>query len=63
MLDQHYLDERLVKIYDHDSPWNAERDFYLSLIKQPGSRILEVGCGTGLICNELAKAGHQVTGA
>lgn len=61
MLDTHYVNPRLAAIYDLDSGWSADRDFYLNL---PTStmRILDLGCGTGLICNAYAERGHLVTG-
>lgn len=41
----------------------AEVDFLLSLYPvTPGSRILDVGCGTGRHAVELAKRGYRVTG-
>jgi 2-polyprenyl-3-methyl-5-hydroxy-6-metoxy-1,4-benzoquinol methylase len=41
----------------------AEIDFFLSLFPiAPGSRILDVGCGTGRHSIELAKRGFDVTG-
>lgn len=60
--DSHYQDPRLVKLYDIDSPWSADRDFYLALARQPNQAILDLGCGTGLLCNAYAAQGHDVTG-
>jgi Methylase involved in ubiquinone/menaquinone biosynthesis len=63
MPDAHYLNPRLVEIYDLDSPWSADREFYLSLATEPPQDILDLGCGTGLLCDAYAAKGHNVTGA
>lgn len=62
MLDHHYENERLASLYDLDSPWSPDREFYLSLAKLPQMDILDMGCGTGLICDAYAKHGHHVVG-
>lgn len=62
-LDQHYVDPRLVALYDADNPHGADTDFYLSLAADLNARrILDLGCGTGLLTHELAVNGRQVTG-
>lgn len=61
-LDAHYVNPKLAQLYDLDSGWSIERDFYVSLAGQAPKSILDLGCGTGLICNELSKLGHDVTG-
>lgn len=63
MPDAHYLNPRLVEIYDLDSPWSADRDFYLSQAREEPQSILDLGCGTGLLCDAYAARGHNVTGA
>ena len=62
MPDKHYLNWKLAEIYDLDSPWSIDRDFYLSLAGAPPQRILDLGCGTGLLCDAYAAKGHHVTG-
>jgi 2-polyprenyl-3-methyl-5-hydroxy-6-metoxy-1,4-benzoquinol methylase len=62
MPDNHYENPRLAEIYDLDSPWSVDRDFYLSLANKPRQRILDLGCGTGLLCNAYAAMDHDVTG-
>lgn len=62
-MDNHYVNPKLTKLYDLDSGWNIERDFYLSLAGNSPKSILDLGCGTGLICNALVGKGHDVTGA
>lgn len=62
MPDKHYESPKLVGIYDLDSPWSIDRDFYLSLAGTPPRRILDLGCGTGLLTDAYAAKGHEVTG-
>jgi SAM-dependent methyltransferase len=62
MPDKHYETSKLAEIYDLDSPWSKDRDFYLSLAGAPPQRILDLGCGTGLLCDAYAAKGHHVTG-
>lgn len=62
MLDKHYETSKLAEIYDLDSPWSIDRDFYLSLADTPPQKILDLGCGTGLLCDAYAAKGHFVTG-
>lgn len=89
MTDNHYENSKLAAVYDLDSGWSADRDFYLALAGspddpneaseayrtgahsprvQPGDhpsrvlQILDVGCGTGLICNAYAARNHDVVG-
>jgi SAM-dependent methyltransferase len=54
-LDLHYVDTRLVELYDHDNPRGADTDFYLGLATDlDAHRIIDLGCGTGLLTRELA---------
>ena len=62
MPDKHYDSRKLAQIYDIDSPWSVDRDFYLALAGAPPKSILDFGCGTGLLCDAYAAKGHQVTG-
>jgi|LakMenEpi03Aug12_release.lakeMendotaPanAssembly.Ray.scaffolds.fasta_scaffold322556_2 ubiquinone/menaquinone biosynthesis C-methylase UbiE len=61
-LDRHYEDENLAAIYDLDSGWSPDRQFYLDLASAPNMTILDIGCGTGLLANEYAAKHHKVTG-
>jgi len=62
-LDQHYVDPRLVALYDLENTRGADTDFYLQLAIELGAqRIIDLGCGTGLLTRELAVDGRQVTG-
>lgn len=62
MPDNHYTSAKLAALYDYDSPWSEDRDFYLALADRDKMDILDLGCGTGLICDRYAAAGHNVTG-
>lgn len=62
MPDLHYEDPSLAELYDLDSGWSIDRDFYLALAGKTPKRILDLGCGTGLLCDAYATLGHRVTG-
>lgn len=62
MPDLHYEHPRLAAVYDAESGWSADRDFYLALAGPAPERILDLGCGTGLLCDAYAARGHDVTG-
>jgi SAM-dependent methyltransferase len=58
-----YADPRLAALYDALNPSDAAAAFYLGLAGPPPARILDMGCGTGLLACEFAARGHDVTGA
>jgi SAM-dependent methyltransferase len=62
MLDPHYVNPKLVELYDLACGWSTDRDFYLSLAGPSRQRILDLGCGTGLLCEAYAARNHDVTG-
>lgn len=62
MPDNHYVHPRLAALYDLSCPWSRDRDFYLSLARSQRMRILEIGCGTGLLSRAYARHGHLVIG-
>ncbi len=63
MLDEHYRNPKLTALYDLDSGWSIERDFYVRFAGPPTNSVLDIACGTGLIASRLAQEGHTVFGA
>jgi SAM-dependent methyltransferase len=62
-LDRHYVDPRLVDLYDIENTRGADTDFYVRLAADLDARtILDLGCGTGLLTRELAVDGRRVIG-
>ena len=62
-LDLHYVDPRLVDLYDIENTRGADTNFYASLADELDARmIIDLGCGTGLLTRELATEGRRVTG-
>lgn len=62
-LDLHYVDPRLVALYDGDNPRGEDTEFYIALASELGARtLLDLGCGTGLLTRDLAVDGRVVVG-
>jgi len=57
-----YQNSQIAKIYDHANSRARDTDFYLSLAGVRPCSVLDLGCGTGLLCCALAERGHRVTG-
>jgi SAM-dependent methyltransferase len=60
--DPHYTEPRLAALYDLECGWSEDRDFYLGLAGPAPQRVLDLGCGTGLMAAAYAARGHRVTG-
>lgn len=62
-LAAHYTDPRLVALYDIENSSRDDIDFYLGLtVELRADRIVDLGCGTGVLACELAADGRQVVG-
>lgn len=62
-LDLHYVDPRLVDLYDIENPHGVDFDFFIRLAADLKARhILDLGCGTGLLTRQLAVNGRKVIG-
>jgi SAM-dependent methyltransferase len=62
-LEQHYVDPRLVELYDSANARGADTEFYVQLAADLNANvILDLGCGTGLLTRELAVDGRTVIG-
>lgn len=62
-LDLHYTDPRLVDQYDIENPHGPDFDFFLALADElHAQRVVDLGCGTGLLTRQLAVDGRAVTG-
>ena len=60
--DLQFSDQRLADLYDLGNAGSDDRDFYLSLAGDSPQDILDLGCGTGLLCLAYAANGHRVVG-
>ena len=63
MRDAEFNHPRLVEVYDAEPDCAPADDFFVALAGEaPGSRVLDLGCGTGRLALRLAAVGHHVTG-
>jgi len=57
-----YQNSEIAGLYDIAHPRAEDTDFYLSLAGRHPRSVLDLGCGTGTLCCDLAAQGHEVTG-
>lgn len=62
--DEVFEDPLFASLYDHFNGWDVCDDFYLALARtlKSGARVLDLGCGTGLLASRIAEEGFAVTG-
>ncbi|MPY57733.1 class I SAM-dependent methyltransferase [Streptomyces spongiae] len=63
MADELFIHPRLAAVYDPLDPDRGDLDAYLRLAEGFGSRrVLDIGCGTGVLALRLAERGIEVVG-
>jgi SAM-dependent methyltransferase len=63
MVDEGYRNPRLAAIYDVSDPDRSDLNAYVAVVEElGGSRVLDVGCGTGTLALMLAERGYDVVG-
>jgi SAM-dependent methyltransferase len=53
---------REAEYYDLFTEWREDTNFFVTVAKQYGSPVLEVGCGTGRVTKHIAAAGIGIDG-
>jgi SAM-dependent methyltransferase len=54
--------EREAAYYDLFTEWRQDAGFFITVAKEHGGPVLEVGCGTGRVTKEIAAAGVDIDG-
>lgn len=60
--DAQYRQARLVALYDRMNGADHDHAFYEQRLGPAPQRVLDLGCGTGLLARRLVRLGHHVTG-
>jgi SAM-dependent methyltransferase len=61
--DEIFDDYAFASIYDDFNGWGPGDDFYLAKAREIGGRVLDLGCGTGMLACRIAAEGLDVVGA
>ncbi|HTI02157.1 MAG TPA: methyltransferase domain-containing protein [Acidisoma sp.] len=60
--DAQYREAQLVALYDRLNGADHDHAFYEQRLVPAPQRVLDLGCGTGLLARRLVRLGHRVTG-
>jgi 2-polyprenyl-3-methyl-5-hydroxy-6-metoxy-1,4-benzoquinol methylase len=60
--DEVFEREFLASLYDYFNLWTPSDEFYLQMARESGGRVLDLGCGTGMLACRIAQEGLSVTG-
>jgi len=60
--NQVFEDHDSAAIYDCFNRWSAGDDFYRDLARERGGRVLDLGCGTGMLACRITADGLDVVG-
>jgi SAM-dependent methyltransferase len=60
--DEVFENFEFASVYDPFNAWSASDDFYLGTAREIGGRVLDLGCGTGMLACRIAAAGLPVVG-